>query len=123
MIFGQKDIEYNIEIMPIIFINHSIMLETFFSWVILGILIAAPVGPIWILCMKNTLQYWKTSWFFTWLWASFADATYGVIAVIWLWIMSQFLLEYKIIIQMLWILFLLYVSIQILKSKQNSQEL
>ncbi len=48
--------------------------------IILGFAIAAPVGPIGIMCIRRTLQYGRWSGFCTGLGAAAADTVYGIIA-------------------------------------------
>ena len=52
----------------------------FLKGIILGFSIAAPVGPIGILCIRRTLNYGRWSGFFSGLGAATADALYGAIA-------------------------------------------
>lgn len=48
--------------------------------VIIGFAIAAPVGPIGVLCIQRTLLYGRFTGFVTGLGAATADATYGALA-------------------------------------------
>ncbi|HEX2582587.1 MAG TPA: LysE family transporter [Chlamydiales bacterium] len=59
---------------------------------ILGFSIAAPVGPIGILCIRKTLQFGRLSGFVSGLGAACADVLYGVIAAFGLTFISDFLL-------------------------------
>ena len=63
----------------------------FLKGLILGFSIAAPVGPIGILCIRRTLQYGRFSGFFSGLGAATADAIYAVIAAFGLTFVSNFL--------------------------------
>lgn len=61
----------------------SFLLDGF--WI--GLLLAIPVGPTAILCIRNALIYGMTLGFYTGLGAALADALYGLIAsfgVLWL---------------------------------------
>ncbi|HET9250557.1 MAG TPA: LysE family transporter, partial [Candidatus Eisenbacteria bacterium] len=50
--------------------------------VVIGFSIAAPVGPIGILCIRRTLADGRLSGLFTGLGAAAADAVYGAIAAL-----------------------------------------
>lgn len=60
--------------------------------IILGITIAAPVGPIGILCIRRTLQFGRFSGFFSGLGAAVADTFYGLITAFGLTFISSFLI-------------------------------
>jgi threonine/homoserine/homoserine lactone efflux protein len=55
-------------------------ISVFVRGLVLGIVIAAPVGPVGLLCMKRTLQNGMLTGFSTGFGAAFADAFYGAIA-------------------------------------------
>jgi threonine/homoserine/homoserine lactone efflux protein len=63
----------------------------FVKGALLGFSIAAPVGPIGILCIRRTLQYGRFSGLFSGLGAAFADTFYGLIAAFSLTLVSDFL--------------------------------
>ncbi len=63
----------------------------FLKGALLGFSIAAPVGPIGILCIRRTLQYGRFSGLFSGLGAAFADTFYGFIAAFSLTLVSDFL--------------------------------
>lgn len=56
------------------------MVSTFCSSVVLGFSIAAPVGPIGVLCVRRTLSEGGTVGFICGLGAATADALYGLLA-------------------------------------------
>jgi len=58
----------------------------------LGFAIAAPVGPIGVLCIRRTLEYGRWSGLFSGLGAAVADVFYGLIAFLGLNLLSDFLL-------------------------------
>jgi putative LysE/RhtB family amino acid efflux pump len=58
------------------------MLPLFFKGLIIGFSIAAPVGPIGILCMRRTLVHGRLCGFLTGLGAATADAFYGLLAAL-----------------------------------------
>ena len=55
-------------------------METFITGILIGLAVAAPVGPIGILCIRRTLTKGTLSGLATGLGAAFADATFGLIA-------------------------------------------
>ena len=63
----------------------------FFRGLILGFVIAAPVGPVGILCVYRTLTKGKIHGLISGLGAATADAIYGAIAALGLTFISSFL--------------------------------
>jgi threonine/homoserine/homoserine lactone efflux protein len=58
------------------------LLEVFVSSLLIGLSIAAPVGPIGVLTIQRSLDQGPRAGFATGLGAAAADAVYGVIGVI-----------------------------------------
>jgi threonine/homoserine/homoserine lactone efflux protein len=92
-------------------------LPIFLRGLVLGLLIAAPVGPIGVLCIKRTLTHGRLSGFFSGLGAATADAFYGAVAAFGLTVISGFLLKHHYGLQLTGGLFLLYIGIRSFKSK------
>jgi threonine/homoserine/homoserine lactone efflux protein len=88
------------------------MLSLFFKGALIGFSIAAPVGPIGILCINRTLRSGLTVGLLSGLGAAVADALYGCIAGFGLVVVSHFLLSHQKIIQLLGGFFLLYLGIK-----------
>ncbi|HET7903870.1 MAG TPA: LysE family transporter [Candidatus Eisenbacteria bacterium] len=65
----------------------------FFRGAVLGFCIAAPVGPIGILCIRRTLAESRASGFASGLGAATADALYGVVAAFGITIVSDALMK------------------------------
>jgi threonine/homoserine/homoserine lactone efflux protein len=84
---------------------------------ILGFSIAAPVGPIGILCIRRTLQFGRFSGFFSGLGAAFADAVYAVIAAFGLTIISDFLLASHFWLRLIGGAFLMYLGWKTFRAK------
>ena len=63
----------------------------FLKGVILGFSIAAPVGPIGVLCIRRTLEFGRFSGLFSGLGAAIADVIYAIIAAFGLAFISNFL--------------------------------
>jgi threonine/homoserine/homoserine lactone efflux protein len=69
------------------------MLVLFAKGVLLGFSIAAPVGPIGILCIHRTLAQGRAAGLVSGLGAATADALYGCVAAFGLTLVSAFLVE------------------------------
>jgi threonine/homoserine/homoserine lactone efflux protein len=85
-------------------------MNIFFKGVILGFSIAAPVGPIGILCIRKTLQYGRLSGFFSGLGAALADMCYAIIAAFGLTIISDALLANQFWLRLIGGIFLVYLG-------------
>jgi threonine/homoserine/homoserine lactone efflux protein len=85
-------------------------LSTFARGLLLGLSIAAPVGPIGVLCIRRTLTLgWRVG-FLTGLGAATADATYGAIAAFGLTALSDLLIAEQSWLRLIGGLFLLYLG-------------
>jgi threonine/homoserine/homoserine lactone efflux protein len=60
---------------------------------LIGLAIAAPVGPIGLLCIRRTLAAGRTAGLVTGLGAATADALYGAVAAFGLSLLTQFLID------------------------------
>ena len=78
--------------------------------IILGFSIAAPVGPIGVLCIRRTLSSGAGSGFVSGLGAATADALYGSIAALGLSVVSAFLIDQQFYLRLLGGVFLLYLG-------------
>lgn len=78
--------------------------------VVLGLSIAAPVGPIGLLCIKTTLSRGRLLGFLSGLGAATADGLYGAMAALGLSVVTQFLVGQSDWIQLVGALFLLYLA-------------
>jgi threonine/homoserine/homoserine lactone efflux protein len=77
---------------------------------ILGFSIAAPIGPIGVLCIRRTLAEGRASGFVSGVGAATADASYGSIAAFGLASIAAFLLSYQRPIRIAGGLFLFYLA-------------
>ena len=96
-------------------------IEFFLKGVILGLSIAAPLGPIGILCIRRTLTYGKYTGIVSGLGAASADAVYGFIASIGLTFVTSLIINQQHWFQLIGAIFLGYLGIRIFTSK-NSYE-
>lgn len=85
--------------------------------VILGISIAAPVGPIGILCIRRTLARGMCIGFISGAGAATADAIYGSIAAFGLSVVAAFLFEHRVFLQIVGGSFLIYLGYKIFRAK------
>ena len=84
----------------------------FLQGLILGFSVAAPVGPIGLLCFQRTLDRGRLHGFVSGLGAASADALYGTIAALGLTAISSFLLGLQFWLQLVGGLFLLYLGLK-----------
>lgn len=90
------------------------MLELFIKGLTIGFAIAAPVGPIGVLCIKHSLHDGFKSGLITGLGAASADGIYGLIAGFGLTAISSILVEHQFWIRFIGGLFLLYLGLKLL---------
>lgn len=89
------------------------MLALFIKGLIIGFAIAAPVGPIGVLCIQRSLHDGFKMGLMTGLGAAFADGTYGLIAGFGLTALSSLLIEHQFWIRLIGGLFLLYLGVKL----------
>lgn len=89
---------------------------------LLGLSIAAPVGPIGLLCIRRTLTYGRMNGFITGLGAASADTIYGCIAALGLSFVTRFLMKQAEWLHMAGALFLIYLAIRTFKSTVAREE-
>ena len=77
---------------------------------ILGFSIAAPVGPIGVLCIRRTLSSGMLNGFLSGLGAATADAIYGCIAAFGVTAVSNLLLDHHLYLRLAGGVFLLYLG-------------
>ncbi|MBF2051148.1 MAG: LysE family translocator [Leptolyngbya sp. IPPAS B-1204] len=93
------------------------MLPSFLRALIIGLSIAAPVGPIGILCIRRALAEGWLVGLVTGLGAATADAIYGAIAGFGLTFISTFLVNQAGWLRLIGGLFLCYLGIKTMRSK------
>jgi threonine/homoserine/homoserine lactone efflux protein len=89
----------------------------FFKGLVVGFLIATPVGPIGLLCIQRTLSEGKMHGLISGLGAATADAIFGLIAALGLTSISNFLDEEQFWLRLLGGLFLCYLGVRTFLSK------
>jgi threonine/homoserine/homoserine lactone efflux protein len=80
--------------------------------IVLGFSIAAPVGPIGVLCIRRTLAYGRVNGLVTGLGAATADTCYGAIAAFGLTAVTAVLIGLRLWIHLIGAAFLLYLGIR-----------
>jgi threonine/homoserine/homoserine lactone efflux protein len=80
--------------------------------VVIGFSIAAPVGPIGVLCIRRTLAEGRVSGLLSGLGAATADGMYGVIAAFGLTYISNILIGYQSSVRLVGGLFLCYLGLK-----------
>jgi threonine/homoserine/homoserine lactone efflux protein len=89
----------------------------FLRSLLIGFSIAAPVGPIGVLCIRRSLTEGRLTGLVTGLGAATADAFYGTIAAFGLTLVSSFLIGQASWIRLVGGLFLAYLGVKTLLSK------
>ena len=89
---------------------------------VLGFSIAAPVGPIGVLCIRRTLANGFRSGLVSGLGAATADAIYGTIAAAGLTLVADFLVRQQLWLGLLGGGFLVYLGIKTLRTAPQSED-
>jgi len=93
----------------------------FLKSLLIGISIAAPVGPIGLLCMQRVLDRGIIAGVISGLGAASAGALYGVLAAFSLTTIAVWLIDYSQAMALTGALFLIYLGIGFLKKGQKGQ--
>ncbi len=88
---------------------------------ILGFSIAAPVGPIGMLCIQRSLANGRVAGLACGLGAATADAIYGALAASGLAVVSSFLVHQQTPLRVVGGLFLLYLGVRTLRDRPASE--
>jgi len=83
----------------------------------IGLAIAAPVGPIGVLCIRRTLAYGRASGFVSGLGAATADAIYGGIAAFGLGVIANVLVGQRAALQLIGGVFLVFLGLRLMVEK------
>ena len=89
----------------------------FFRGLLIGLSIAAPVGPIGVLCIRRTLAEGRAAGLVSGLGAATADALYGFIAAFGLTFVSGFLIRQRLWLHLVGGLFLCYLGVKTMLAK------
>ena len=88
---------------------------------LIGLSIAAPVGPIGVLCIRRTLTDGRLAGLVTGLGAASADAVYGSMAAFGLTLVTGFLVSQENILRIVGGIFLLYLGIRTFLSRPSEE--
>ena len=91
----------------------------FLRGLIIGFSIAAPVGPIGVLCIRRTLSEGRMTGLFTGLGAASADAIYGFIAGSGLVLISSVLVSQQVWLRIIGGLFLCFLGVKTFLSRPS----
>ena len=98
------------------------MFELWGRGVLIGFAIAAPVGPIGVLCIRRTLNDGRWHGLLSGLGAASADACYGAVAALGLTAISNLLVQQQSALGLFGGLFLLYLGIGTFCTEPTAQE-
>jgi len=93
----------------------------FLRGLLIGFSIAAPVGPIGVLCIRRTLAEGRASGLVSGLGAATADAVYGSIAGFGLTFISSFLIDQQTWLGLIGGAFLVYLGVRTFLSKPSER--
>jgi threonine/homoserine/homoserine lactone efflux protein len=82
-----------------------------------GFVLAATVGPMWVLCFRRTVAYGALTGFVSGMGIAVADGVYGAVAAFGLTAISGFLLQHSFWIGLVGGAFLVYLGIKTLLSR------
>ncbi len=89
----------------------------FAKGLLFGFLLAATVGPMWVLCFRRTIEQGALAGFVSGMGIAAADGLYGAVAAFGLTAISGFLLQYSFWIGLVGGVFLLYLGVRTLLSR------
>ena len=98
-------------------------LPFFLQGVIIGLSIAAPVGPIGILCIRRTMANGRIMGFLTGFGAATADAVYGAIAAFGLTSISLLLINYQDLLRLIGGIFLIFLGLRTFFAKPSNRSI
>jgi len=93
----------------------------FAKGLVFGFLLAATVGPMWVLCFRRTLAQGPLAGFVSGMGIAVADGLYGAVAAFGLTAVSGFLLKHSFWIGLVGGVFLVYLGIKTLLARPVAQ--
>lgn len=97
------------------------MIELLLKSTLIGFSIAMPVGPIGLLCLRNSLTSGILAGLMTGLGAALADALYGLLAGFGVASLAYALGAYEFPLKLIGILFLLYLGVSTYREKPSEE--
>lgn len=98
------------------------LLDTLFRGLVIGFSIAAPVGPVGVLCIRRTLANGRSAGFLSGLGAASADALYCCVAAFGLTSVSGFLVDQQLLLRPVGGAFLLYLGFRIFRERPDERQ-
>lgn len=94
----------------------------YLSGLLVGFLVALPVGAVAMICVNRTLQYGKVSGYFSGMGAAAADLIYGLIAIYSLTAISGQALVNQPVLRLAGGLCIIFIGIRMMVGKKSSTE-
>jgi len=94
----------------------------FLKGLLFGFMLAATVGPMWVLCFRRTLAQGPLAGFASGMGIAVADGLYGAVAAFGLTAISGFLLRHSYAIGLIGGIFLLYLGVKTLLADPELKE-
>jgi threonine/homoserine/homoserine lactone efflux protein len=98
------------------------MMILFLKGLAFGFILAATVGPMWVLCFRRTIEQSALAGFVSGMGIAVADGLYGAVAAFGLTAISGFLLDQRFWIGLIGGLFLVYLGFSALLAKPPALE-
>jgi threonine/homoserine/homoserine lactone efflux protein len=89
-----------------------VKVDLFFEGMVIGFVVAAPVGPIGVLCIRRTLAEGRSSGFVSGLGAATADALYSSVAALGLTFVMNLLVGGELLLRLLGGAFLIFLGVK-----------
>jgi threonine/homoserine/homoserine lactone efflux protein len=96
-------------------------MNLFLEGVVIGLAVAAPVGPIGVLCIRRTLAGGRASGFVSGLGAATADAAYGSVAALGLTFVTSLLIGAETWLRLLGGVFLVFLGVRTFLSRPSER--
>jgi threonine/homoserine/homoserine lactone efflux protein len=89
----------------------------FLKGIMIGFVIAAPVGPIGVLCARRTLMHGRRAGFFSGMGAATADSLYGFVAAFGLTFISDLLVDHQTVLRLIGGAILVFLGVKAFAAK------
>lgn len=90
------------------------------SIVLINLVWVISPGPWFLIVVKNALKYWKSWWFFTWIWIALWDLTHMIYCFLGIWVLISNSLVLFTILKFIWAWYLVYLWIKSFLSKSKT---
>lgn len=103
--------------------HHLLDIHLFIRGLLIGFIIAAPVGPVGILCLRRTFHYGRLSGLVSGLGAVTIDMIYATIAIFGLTFVADFVVFYGNSIHIFGVLLLAFIGWKIFFSQSHEKNI